>query len=274
MKKKSTGKIIFWLFILAIVGLIMFFSIRSCVTDDTPRHVCEHDKVWYVEGDTHYLKCKDPGCTADNGKPTKFAEGKHVDANNDGLCDMCARVPQAPEQTPEEEVGGPTVAEKLREFTAAINSKNTPLAIAGVIDMNNGFLTGAYTVIKGEGDTFVVDYAYQMLNGIEEGGADEVYKTIAGSVSYENGKYISGDNVTDNIAKLQAAVINLDQSKLQNLIVDSGSLVATVKAANTKAVLGVEYDTDVTFQLTIGNGNVSSFSVSTDTFEIFCEYVY
>ena len=69
--------------------MLLALSLFSCA-DDVPPHVCAHDRVWYVDGDTHYLKCKDPACTADNGQPTKFAEGKHVDANGDGLCDMCA----------------------------------------------------------------------------------------------------------------------------------------------------------------------------------------
>ena len=258
---------------LVLTVMLLALSLFSC-TDDVPPHVCAHDRVWYVDGDTHYLKCKDPACTADNGQPTKFAVGKHVDENNDGLCDMCAKVPNAPEQAPEQEVTGSVTSEQIKEFTAAINKKNDPVAIAGTINMNNGFLTGEYAVIKGEDDTFMVGYEYKMLNGIDEGTAEEVYKTVSGIVTYANGEYSSGDGVINNIAKLQAASINLDPSKLQNLKIGDGSLGATVKAANTKAVLGVEYDTDVTISITICEDGVASFSVATDAFEIFCGYTY
>lgn len=69
------------------VSLILL-SLFSC-TDDTPAHVCEHNGVWHVEGNTHYLQCKDASCTADNGKPQRFAEGAHTDENGNMKCDTC-----------------------------------------------------------------------------------------------------------------------------------------------------------------------------------------
>ncbi len=167
--------------------------------------------------------------------------------------------------------------EKSEDFTAAI-SATKPSKVEGTIKMYTeyGPLTATYTADIAEDNSFVLNYAYDKINDIATGDAGDVTDKIEGTVTYKDGTYSDTSLAAKVPADAVAAEINLGEDIDYTLSEDGNVLVATIKAADTKSVLGVEYAADVTMVLTKANDKIVSLSLTytltEGKVEVVCSY--
>jgi hypothetical protein len=162
-------------------------------------------------------------------------------------------------------------------FVAAVNNAN-PEAIEITIKSATalGELSGTYTVTYNEDGSFTIDYVYEKFNDIGEG--DDLKSEVTGKVTCDkNGNYSDGGSLTGKVALAEGAKINLAKVKA-TISADGNSLTATVKAADTKAVLGVEIGYDVDLSISSGKLGVQSVAISYNSgagpVEIVAVYTY
>lgn len=172
--------------------------------------------------------------------------------------------------------GGDKVPTELNidEFVAAVNA-SSPKTAEIKVKMENalGTLNAEYDVVYTGDGAAAVNYTREVFNEI---GAEELKSTVTGIAA------ITKDGVIDSQAlgatgSVVMTKLNLQLDKM-TASKDGSVLTATVSAANTASVLGVDFGADVTLVLYIANGTVSSFSlnyiVGANTFEASCAYTY
>ena len=179
-----------------------------------------------------------------------------------------------------------TPGDKTPEFdveaVAAVQAKidaSKPSAADITVTLNAGLgnLYSEYNVTYNEDGTATVVYTYEKFNSFDE-DADEYKSTYSGTVT------VSADGtVSDELggtASVEALTfdINLDASKLETAQVVSGILTATVKAANTASVLGINLGVDASVVIsTSAKGVVSvaiSYTSAAGPVEIIATYTY
>jgi hypothetical protein len=153
----------------------------------------------------------------------------------------------------------------LSDFSKAVKNTN-PTVSALVITTYTQFgpLTTSYLTTYAADGTFAIKYSIEKFNAIETGEADEVISVTEGTVNCDaNGNYTDGGSFTGSVADAQGAKLNLTGKKMTYKISNGGSvLTATIKAANTVAVLGTEYASDVTLVLTRNGDKIISYTLS------------
>ena len=172
--------------------------------------------------------------------------------------------------------GGDKVPTELNidEFVAAVNA-SSPKTAEIKVKMENalGTLNAEYDVVYTGDGAAAVNYTREVFNEI---GAEELKSTVTGIAA------ITKDGAIDSQAlgatgSVVMTKLNLQLDKM-TASKDGSVLTATVSAANTASVLGVDFGADVTLVLYIANGTVSSFSlnyiVGANTFEVSCSYAY
>jgi hypothetical protein len=160
-------------------------------------------------------------------------------------------------------------------FVAAVNNAN-PEAIEITIKSATalGELSGTYTVTYNEDGSFTIDYVYEKFNDIGEG--DDLKSEVTGKVTCDkNGNYSDGGSLTGKVALAEGAKINLAKVKA-TISADGNSLTATVKAADTKAVLGVELPSDAALVIIKSADAIVSYSIkysnASGDVTVSCEY--
>jgi hypothetical protein len=160
-------------------------------------------------------------------------------------------------------------------FVAAVNNAN-PEAIEITIKSATalGELSGTYTVTYNEDGSFTIDYVYEKFNDIGEG--DDLKSEVTGKVTCDkNGNYSDGGSLTGKVALAEGAKINLAKVKA-TISADGNSLTATVKAADTKAVLGVELPSDAELVIIKSGDAIVSYSIkysnASGDVTVSCEY--
>jgi hypothetical protein len=160
-------------------------------------------------------------------------------------------------------------------FVAAVNNAN-PEAIEITIKSATalGELSGTYTVTYNEDGSFTIDYVYEKFNDIGEG--DDLKSEVTGKVTCDkNGNYSDGGSLTGKVALAEGAKINLAKVKA-TISADGNSLTATVKAADTKAVLGVELPSDAELVIIKSADAIVSYSIkysnASGDVTVSCEY--
>lgn len=127
-----------------------------------------------------------------------------------------------------------------------------------------------------DGTGAVVEGWYEKFNEISGDVFADDYKTVRPVSALVN---VDG-TVTGDVAFVEAVTfeINLDAAKLTKVDVKSNALSATVKAADTLAVLGVAIDADVQIFVSVGTLGVSSVAIayasSAGDVEISATYTY
>ena len=172
--------------------------------------------------------------------------------------------------------GGDKVPTELNidEFVAAVNA-SSPKTAEIKVKMENalGTLNAEYDVVYTGDGAAAVNYTREVFNEI---GAEEPKSTVTGIAA------ITKDGAIDSQAlgatgSVVMTKLNLQLDKM-TASKDGSVLTATVSAANTASVLGVDFGADVTLVLYIANGTVSSFSlnyiVGANTFKASCAYTY
>ena len=153
--------------------------------------------------------------------------------------------------------------DQLKAFSKAI-SATQPSKVEGTVTMYTEFgpLTATYNADIAEDGSFVLNYAYDLFNDIQSADKDEVTGKVEGTVTYKDGTF-SDSSLTSKVpAEAVAAKVKLSDKVSYTVSDDGNVLAATVKAANTKSVLGVEYAADVTMVLTKANGKIVSLSLT------------
>jgi hypothetical protein len=160
-------------------------------------------------------------------------------------------------------------------FVAAVNNAN-PEAIEITIKSATalGELSGTYTVTYNEDGSFTIDYVYEKFNDIGEG--DDLKSEVTGKVTCDkNGNYSDGGSLTGKVALAEGAKINLAKVKA-TISADGNSLTATVKAEDTKAVLGVELPSDAELVIIKSADAIVSYSIkysnASGDVTVSCEY--
>lgn len=146
-------------------------------------------------------------------------------------------------------------------FTTAINNSDPDSIVVKIKSATAlGELSGTYTVTYNEDGSFTIDYVYEKFNDIGEG--EGLISKVPGKVTCDkNGNYSDGGELTGKTALVTGAKINLSKISGATISQDGNSLTATVKAANTKAVLGVELPSDAELLITKANDAIASYSI-------------
>ena len=166
----------------------------------------------------------------------------------------------------------------IDKFNDAIAATN-PTEVTGAITMtaNFGTMTMEYDADVAADGSFTLNYSYDKFNDIENGGAQDTTTKVEGTITYAGGVYTGDVDVAKIPANAVAAKLNVKSNKITAEISNDGKiLTATVKEADTKAVLGVAYSSDVTISLTMQNAKIVSLTL-TYTYEganvsLLCNY--
>ena len=178
---------------------------------------------------------------------------------------------------PTDEVGVDN-SQAISDIQSAFDASAPDVAdITVVLKSSLGDLNGSYNIVYNEDGTATVTYSYEKFNSFED-GADEVKSTFSGTTT------VAADGtVTDSLggtASVEAITfdIQLDESKLSSVVAGAGALNAKVKAADTKAILGVEIGYDVDLVISSGKLGVTSVAISYNSasgpVEIIAVYTY
>ena len=164
----------------------------------------------------------------------------------------------------------------LDGFKTAVN--NTAPAVANVsveVETDLGKLTSNFKTTYAADGSFVIDYSYEQFNTSSTAGADDVKSTITGKVTCDkDGNYSDGGAFVGKTTVATGAKLTLDSKKMETVTVseDGNILNSTVKAANTKAVLGIEIASDVTLVVTKSADKIVSYSIEYDKTTITCSF--
>ena len=149
---------------------------------------------------------------------------------------------------------------------AAIQAKidaSKPVAadITVTLDAVLDNLYSEYNVTYNQDGTATVVYAYEKFNSLED-DADEYKSTYTGTVTV-----LADGTVSDELggtASVEALTfdIGLDTAKLETAQVVSGVLTATIKAANTASVLGVNLGSDASVVVSTNASSVVFIAIS------------
>ena len=176
----------------------------------------------------------------------------------------------------------PPKEDPLKVFTEALSLADPKSATIETSLESQSFgvtLEGVYEITYNEDGTATVAYEYDQLLEINDDTPDdaELVYQVEGSATIAQNGAVSGD-VSDQVAAVAGVKLNIDASKM-TYTVSSGLLSATVKAADTAAILGAAISYDVSFTLSLtAEGAVSAITVSYTSaqgpVEIVCLYNY
>lgn len=137
-------------------------------------------------------------------------------------------------------------------------------------------LLSEYNVTYNDDGTATVVYTYEKFNTFDE-DSDEYKSSYSGTVTVGADGTVSGDIGTASVEALTFD-INLDTSKLATAEVVAGVLTATVKAANTASILGINLGSDASIVVSTNASGVSFIAISyisaAGPVEIIATYTY
>lgn len=162
----------------------------------------------------------------------------------------------------------------LDGFKKAVdNTAPTVVNVNVAVETDIGALNSSFKTTYAADGSFVIDYSYEQFN-TSTSDADDVKSTITGQVTCDkDGNYSDGGALTGTTTAATGAKLNLDSKKMTYTVSKDGNvLTATVKAANTKAVLGIEIASDVTLVVTKAADKIVSYSMEYTNTAITCSY--
>lgn len=128
-----------------------------------------------------------------------------------------------------------------------------------------GELNGSYDVAYNEDGSATVNYSYEKFNTFTAGEtATELKSVVSGTVTVAADGTVSGDLGAEGLNAVSFK-LQLDEGKLTSVAINAGVLSATVKAADTAAVLGVALDYDVQLVVATGTTGVTYMTVAYTT---------
>jgi hypothetical protein len=132
-----------------------------------------------------------------------------------------------------------------------------------------GTLTSTYTVTFAPDGAFTIEGYIQKFNESTDG---ELIVTIPVNVICDaNGKYSDGGEFVGTVGT--PAMITIDYDSLKTYSTPTTTLLnATILAADTEAVFGVNYGSDVVLVVNKSATKILNVAVSYDNVKITCEY--
>ena len=168
-------------------------------------------------------------------------------------------------------------APSIDGFVAAVKKTNPKEVLISIkSETALGELNGTYKTVYAEDGSFTIEYSYEKFNEIGEGAEDELTSTVTGTVTCDkNGNYSDGGALTGTTTLVTGAKINLAKAKA-TVSMDGNSLTAKIKAADTKAVLGVELPSDAELVMAKSGDVIVSYTIkyqnASGEVVISCEY--
>ncbi len=159
--------------------------------------------------------------------------------------------------------------------TAVNNTVPTVVNVSVEVETDLGALTSNFKTTYAADGSFVIDYSYEQFNTISSGDSVDVKSTITGQVTCDkDGNYSDGGAFVGKTTAATGVKLALVSKKMESVAVsaDGNVLNATVKAANTKAVLGIEIASDVTLVITKAADKVVSCSMEYDKTTVTCSF--
>ena len=126
-----------------------------------------------------------------------------------------------------------------------------------------GELKSEYEVIYNADGSAVINYSYQRFYEFGEGPADEVIKTVTGTVYRDKNGNFSETNGVDVSAVTAAGAYDISAFKSKAVINDAGDvLTVTVPKANTQGAFGSEFASDVQFEMILVGDKLASMTLT------------
>lgn len=126
-----------------------------------------------------------------------------------------------------------------------------------------GELKSEYEVIYNADGSAVINYSYQRFYEFGEGPADEVIKTVSGTVYRDKNGNFSDTNGVDVSAVTAAAAYDISAFKSTAVINEAGDiLTVTIPKANTQGVFGSEFTGDVQFEMILIGDKLASMTLT------------
>ena len=147
--------------------------------------------------------------------------------------------------------------------TAIANTNPATVEIDTKLETGMGDLVGEFVVTYAEDGSATIDYSYEVFNEL---GANvtELKRVEEGTVEINAAGEYSG-TLSGTLSGVGEYKLNLDNGKMTGATINGNVLEAGIKAANTKAVLGVEIAADVTMTLTKGTSGIVSLVIVYET---------
>ena len=171
----------------------------------------------------------------------------------------------------------------LTAFQSAVDATDPASSvITTAMECELGDLSGRFEITYKEDGTSSIVYSYEKFLPLDA-ASGEVKETVSGTVNVNaDGSFSDGGSFNGQNSVAVSFKLNLDTEKLDGVRVEGNSLMATVKAANTQAVLGVALGSDVTLIVVKGENGLSSVSMAyaidvsglAGTASVACDYNY
>ena len=203
----------------------------------------------------------------------------HADASGDGRCDKCHAVFTCEEHADGDDNGKCDICQRpytapldLRaDFMAAAKATNPESMVISITTKFDGYsLTDTYTVTIADGGEKTIVIVRQALNPSLEGELVINLAPVTVTLN-KNGVYSDGNEYEYLTPALKSG--DIDFSKLKSFeIKNSSSLSANISAADTTAVLGIDFKQDVILSVNKNATELTSFSISNNEIIISCIY--
>ncbi len=155
--------------------------------------------------------------------------------------------------------------DSLKAFTNAMgDTEPTEVVLNITVGTAYGDLDASYVTTYNEDGSFKLAYSYEEFAAIEEGTADDVVTVKTGEVSCDkDGNFSDGGAVSGKAETLSGDKMSLSKKNMTYTVsADGDVLYATVEAADTEKVFGVEIAGDVSLVITKADGKVISYSMT------------
>lgn len=173
----------------------------------------------------------------------------------------------------------PVADENLNSYSEAIKSTSIAGAKIEVSFHHTAFdvnIEGEYTVSLNEDGSATVKYWYDELNSDTLDNDADLLERVSDQVAYVAADGTVTGNLDGTVAAAVQCKMDLIPEKIEECKIERGVLTATVKAANTKAVFGVDLGYDATLDMRLDGEAISSYSIRYTTDEgsanIVCTY--
>ncbi len=181
--------------------------------------------------------------------------------------------------TPASRPNGKTKGD-LSLFTNALKTVSPKSStVRTTLTSDLGTLNGTFNITYAGDNRATVTYEVEQFNEIDESATTdfEPKSTKTGTITYEDGKYTTGDGITREFTLATELKLNLDAEKMTYTIEDGNTtLKATVESKNTKDVLGTEINAEVSLTVKRNSTTITSVTISYETkagiATIVCDY--
>ena len=151
----------------------------------------------------------------------------------------------------------------IKDFEESINNTD-PAAIELQITSDTAFgaLSADFKTTFAEDGSFVIDGSYEKFNTTTEGASADVKTVVPVKITCDaNGSYSDGGAFAGSNPAATGSKLVLNKKLNAEISKDGNVLTATVKAADTEAVFGVAYATDVALVITQNSGKIVSYTM-------------